>query len=140
MIGTGPLEASVRRFIQSNGLEEEIRCVGAVSDVSSYYAAATHLISCSTNEGLPLTFFEAKMAGLSILSTPSGGGSEIFDTQDHELLSFSEEEFERALFKILSTAPPTLEMRRTIQSKSSWMTTEVSAKQYYALLTRLVSN
>ena len=123
-----------------NGLEEEIRFVGAVSDVSSYYAAATHLVSCSTNEGLPLTFFEAKMAGLSILATPSGGGSEICDAQDHELLSFSEEEFEQALFKILSAAPPTLEMRRTIQSKSSWMTTEVCAKQYYALLAQLASS
>jgi glycosyltransferase involved in cell wall biosynthesis len=139
IVGSGPLETTVRRFIQINNLEKVISYVGSVNNVSNYYASATHLVSCSTNEGLPLTFFEAKLAGLSILATPSGGGAEIFDAQDQELMSFDEAEFEDALIKILSAPSPTLAMRRSIQANSSWMSTEHCAKQYYALLTRLVS-
>jgi hypothetical protein len=86
-----------------------------------------------------LTFFEAKLAGLSILATPSGGGSEIFASTDHELTSFDIEEFESALVNTFRTAPPTLEVRRGIQIRSSWMTTEQCAKRYYALLNNLLS-
>jgi hypothetical protein len=75
---------------------------------------------------------------MSILATPSGGGSEIFDSTDHELTSFDIEEFESALIKIFQTAPPNLEVRRGIQIRSSWMTTEQCAKRYYALLNDLI--
>ena len=139
IVGSGPLETSVRSFIQINNMEEQVKYVGAVSDVSTYYASATHLVSCSTNEGLPLTFFEAKLAGLSILATPSGGGAEIFDVHDRELTSFDEIDFEEALVEILSAPPPTVAMRRIIQANSSWMSAEQCAKQYYAVLSRLVS-
>ena len=139
IVGSGPLEASVRRFIEMNNMEEQVKYVGVVNDVSTHYASATHLVSCSTNEGLPLTFFEAKLAGLSILATPSGGGAEIFDVHDRELTSFDENEFEEALVEILSAPPPTVAMRRIIQANSSWMSAEQCAKQYYAVLSRLVS-
>jgi glycosyltransferase involved in cell wall biosynthesis len=139
IVGSGPLEASVRKFIQLNNMEEEVRYVGAVEDVSIFYASATHLVSCSTNEGLPLTFFEAKLAGLSILATPSGGGAEIFDDQDEELLSFDEVDFENALFKILNAPPPTPAMRMGIRASSAWMSVEHCAKNYYSLLARFVS-
>lgn len=139
IVGSGPLEASVRRFIQMNKMEEQVRYIGAVSDVSTYYASATHLVSCSTNEGLPLTFFEAKLAGLSILATPSGGGAEVFDDQDQELMSFDEVEFENALFKILNSPPPTLATRMAIRASSTWMSVEHCAEHYYALLASLFS-
>jgi glycosyltransferase involved in cell wall biosynthesis len=138
IVGSGPLESQVKSFINTHSLETLVDYVGLQLDVSPYLLSATHLISSSTNEGLPLTFFEAKLAGLSILATPSGGGSEIFDSTDHELTSFDTEEFEGALINIFQTAPPTLEVRRGIQIRSSWMTTEQCAKRYYALLNDLI--
>ena len=140
IVGSGPLEASVRRFIQMNNMEQEVRYVGAVDDVSTYYASATHLVSCSTNEGLPLTFFEAKLSGLSILATPSGGGSEIFDSQDQELMSFDEVEFEDALIRILSSPPPSLTVRKKIQSNSSWMNADQCANLYYTFISKLAAD
>jgi glycosyltransferase involved in cell wall biosynthesis len=140
MVGSGPLENVVREFIRKNNLGETIHFVGAQDNVSKYFSAATHLVSCSTNEGLPLTFFEAKLAGLSILATPSGGGNEIFEDEDLELKTFSEVEFELALLRILSTTPPSLETRRIIQSRSKWMSSEESAKRYYFEISRLLSS
>jgi glycosyltransferase involved in cell wall biosynthesis len=139
VVGSGPLQASVNDFVHTNNLEEVVRCVGLVDNVSEYYASSTHLVSCSTNEGLPLTFFEAKLAGLSILATPSGGGAEIFGKEDVLLKSFGEDEFESALLRILSSPAPSLDIRREIQSKSQWMSAEQCAEHYYALLTQLFS-
>jgi glycosyltransferase involved in cell wall biosynthesis len=139
IVGAGPLEDQVRDFVLANRLEEIVDYVGLQLDVAPYLLSATHLISSSTNEGLPLTFFEAKLSGLSILATPSGGGSEIFDSRDRELSSFEAEEFERALIDIFQTAPPALEVRREIQIRSSWMTTEQCAKRFYELLIDLLS-
>jgi glycosyltransferase involved in cell wall biosynthesis len=139
IVGSGPLEDQVRSFIHTHNLETVVDYVGLQLDVTPYLLTATHLVSTSTNEGLPLTFFEAKLSGLTILATPSGGGSEIFDSNDHELSSFVAEEFENALIKIFHTAPPTIEVRRGIQTRSSWMTTEQCARKYYLLLNDVLS-
>lgn len=134
IVGSGNLEGELIQFLETHDLKKYVNYVGSQENVTPYFAAATHLISCSTNEGLPLTFFEAKLAGLSILSTPSGGGSEIFDEEDIELKSFDEVEFETALTQILTSPPPTLEKRKLIQAKSKWMNSEEGAKLYYSLL------
>ena len=139
VVGQGELERELIEFIEVNKLEKYVTYVGPKEDVAPYFAAATHLVSCSTNEGLPLTFFEAKLAGLSILSTPSGGGSEIFDQEDIELKSFGEAEFESALMNILISQPPTLEQRNSIRSKSQWMNSEDGAKRYYSAISDLLS-
>lgn len=139
IVGSGPLGKKVEEFILTHNLQTVVRFVGEQMNVAPYLLASTHLVSSSTNEGLPLTFFEAKLAGLAILATPSGGGVEIFDSHDRELKSFDETEFEDALIEIFSTPPQSLAMRKKIQADSSWMSAERCAKQYYALLTRLFS-
>jgi len=101
--------------------------------------SSTHLLSASTNEGLPLTFFEAKLAGLAIIATPSGGGSEIFGPEDRELRSFKEEEFEEALISVLAMPSPSLEERQKIQSNSYWMRASECSIKYYALLRELLT-
>ena len=140
IVGTGPLESEVENFIRVNRMERIVNFVGLQLDVAPFFESATHLVSCSTNEGLPLTFFEAKLAGLQIVSTPSGGGAEIFGDEDLELSSFDESEFERALVKIFTGPPTTLEMRKGIQLRSQWMSAEQGAKRYYELLNTLLSN
>jgi glycosyltransferase involved in cell wall biosynthesis len=88
IVGEGPLMGSLSSYISDNKLEKIVQLVGYQDDVSRFLLEATHLISVSHNEGLPISFFEAKLAGLRIVSTPSGGGSEIFDKFDYELRSF----------------------------------------------------
>jgi glycosyltransferase involved in cell wall biosynthesis len=139
IVGSGPLENELRDFVSRYDLEDFVCIAGRQINITPYLISATHLVSSSTNEGLPLAFFEAKLAGLAILATPSGGGAEIFDVEDQELESQSEEAFEAALEKILITPPPSLEERRQIQEKSSWMSAEQCAKDYYLVLSQLLS-
>lgn len=138
IVGNGPLESEVKDFIRDNKMERIVNFVGLQLDVAPFFESATHLVSCSTNEGLPLTFFEAKLAGLQIVSTPSGGGAEIFGDEDLELSSFDESEFERVLVKIFTGPPTTLEMRKRIQLRSQWMSAKQGAKRYYELLINLL--
>lgn len=138
MVGSGPLESSVKEFINTKNLSGLVNFVGSQMDVAPFYASATHLVSCSTNEGLPLTFFEAKLAGLSIVATPSGGGSEIFKEEDLELNSFDEHEFEEALIQIFESPPLDAKGRASIQEKSGWMSAEEGSKRYYSEVFRLL--
>ena len=140
IVGTGPLENELRNLIKINGLGKIVKLAGYQNDVAPFYAAATHLVSCSTNEGLPLTFYEAKLSGLSILATPSGGGNEIFTEDDLELKSFGEVEFEKALEGILNSTACTIKHREAIQSKSQWMSAKYSSQRYYSLINELLSN
>lgn len=139
IVGTGPLEKKVKEFVAEHGLGEVVSFVGRKSDVFPYYAKATHLVSCSTNEGLPLTFFEAKLSGLCIVATPSGGGSEIFSEEDFKLSSFDKEEFEQTLSEILVSVPPSGEERKRIRSQSQWMTAENGAQRYFFQIIELLS-
>ena len=140
IVGAGPLELDLKNFIVNNQLDGIVHFAGMQENVTPFYEAATHLVSCSTNEGLPLTFFEAKLAGLSILSTPSGGGREILGDEDYNLKSFDAEEFEEALLQILTSPPPSSKTRQTIQKKSKWMNSEEGAKRYYDLVSYLLSS
>ena len=138
IVGTGPLESEVREYIRLNDLSRVVNFVGLQTDLSRFYSSASHLISASTHEGLPITFFEAKLSGLCILSTPSGGGAEIFSEEDFELETFEAEEFEAAVMRILQNPAPNLEVRKSIQKKSSWMSVEQSSKKYHEYLYSLM--
>jgi glycosyltransferase involved in cell wall biosynthesis len=140
MIGSGPLKKQVQDFILAFDLTGTVRYVGEQQNVTPYLLSATHLISCSTNEGLPLTFFEAKLAGLTVISTPSGGGAEIFDSQDHELESFESGEFEDVLVSIFTTPTPTLQKRKKIQADSRWMNASECASKYYQLVLQALTS
>ena len=139
IVGGGPLEADIKEFISAHKLERIVNFVGKQKDVSPYYGAATHLVSCSTNEGLPLTFFEAKLAGLCIIATPSGGGSEILTSEDFQLESFDAKEFEAALLKIITLPLPSLDRRKAIREESAWMRTNECTDRFYEILSNFLS-
>lgn len=137
IVGSGNLEEDARKFVESRGLGEIVNVVGFQSDLLPFYKSATHLISASTTEGLPITFFEAKLSGLAILATPSGGGSEIFSDEDHELNGFNELEFEQALQRIFSSPTPDLQARKRIRDRSQWMSAQNGSEHFYSLIETL---
>jgi len=138
IVGTGPLEKEIRDYIEHNNLSRVVNFVGLQTELSNFYSSASHLVSASTHEGLPLTFFEAKLSGLCILSTPSGGGAEIFSEEDTELETFEADEFEAAVIRILQNPAPDVEMRMRIQEKSNWMSTAQCSKKYHEYLYSLI--
>jgi glycosyltransferase involved in cell wall biosynthesis len=136
IVGDGPLMNKLRSFVSENGLENIVEFTGFRVDVTDFLIDATHLISVSKNEGLPISFFEAKLTGVRIISTPSGGGNEIFDEFDHELPSFEVSDLVSHLKTILNEEISS-ESRGLIASNSLWMKAENCSKKYYDLLRSL---
>ena len=134
IVGGGPLFSDARELVSRYGLNAYITLTGQQSDVLPYLSQHNYLISCSENEGLPITFFEAKLAGLRIISTPSGGGSEIFDNNDFVTPGFSEYDFEAALALALTDPAPSLIERRATSQLAAWMSAESCSITYYKAL------
>jgi glycosyltransferase involved in cell wall biosynthesis len=136
-VGDGHLRISLETFVQENNLGEIVEFCGHKADVSPYLLQCTHLISVSSNEGLPISFFEAKLAGMRIISTPSGGGSEIFDSYDHELRTFDLPELVEHLSFVLGEKI-TGKSRLEIANNASWMTAKNCSVKYYKVLEDLL--
>lgn len=131
VVGDGPLLEDARKLVTNLGLEHYVNLVGQKSDVLPYLLEHSHLVSCSKSEGLPITFYEAKLIGLRIISTPSGGGPEIFGENDFVTSGFSEFEFESALAKVLTDPVPTLTERIETSEAAAWMSAQLCTISYY---------
>ena len=137
IIGDGPLLKKAKDFAEVRGLVDYVTFAGEQADVVPFLLQHNYLVSCSENEGLPITFYEAKLAGLRIISTPSGGGNEVFDEKDVLTSGFSELEFEDALIKALTEPAPSMVERTRTASASAWMSAEMCSVSYYKTLLKV---
>jgi len=71
MFGTGELEQDCREFVDSHGLEEEVRILGRVprTHLPGYYAAADIFVSCALTDGTAVALLEAMAMGLPVVIT-----------------------------------------------------------------------
>lgn len=76
IIGTGPLDAVLRKEIAAGGLENKVRLLGGVDDLRPYYLGCGALVlpSVSTLEGFGIVQIEAMALGKPVVSSdlPSG--------------------------------------------------------------------
>jgi len=76
IIGTGPLDAALRREIAARGLEEKVRLLGRVDDLRPYYLGCDFFVlpSVTTLEGFGIVQIEAMALGKPVVSSdlPSG--------------------------------------------------------------------
>lgn len=81
MIGTGPLEAKLRRLAQSGGFGTHVRFVGrkSPSEVARFMQAADLLCVPSKQEGVPNVLLEGFACGLRAVATRVGGIPEVLD-------------------------------------------------------------
>jgi glycosyltransferase involved in cell wall biosynthesis len=81
LVGSGPLEASLRRKVRHLGLEERVRFEGAVGqdDIGRYYAEADLFCLPSFAEGVPVVLMEAMATGRPVVATRIAGVPELVD-------------------------------------------------------------
>jgi glycosyltransferase involved in cell wall biosynthesis len=134
LIGKGPLESEMVHFIAAHKLENIVEMCGYRDDLDSIYSGSEYLLSTSKFEGLPITFFEAKLHGLRIITTPSSGDFDILGSKDCVLQDFTLHSFVDALKCALEGGLLTKEDRTSIQNQNAWMQAESRAKVYYNLI------
>lgn len=131
IVGAGPLESKVKIFIENHGLESFVKLVGYSENLDPIYSNSEYLISTSKFEGLPITFFEAKLHGLKILTFPSSGDFDILGPEDVILKNFTEHELKLALMFALMKGVSSVSDRRQIQERNQWMLAKHCAVKYY---------
>jgi glycosyltransferase involved in cell wall biosynthesis len=73
LIGTGPLEASLRAEVRRRGLDRHVRFLGMRDDVLELLPALDLFVLGSRFEGLPIALLEAMAAGVPCVATRVGG-------------------------------------------------------------------
>ncbi len=89
IIGRGPLEGALERFIRQHGLQghvERVPWVAEVSGLAGHYRSARYLVCASTSEGGPRIVAEAMACGTPVVSTTVGVVPELIDDGRNGLL------------------------------------------------------
>jgi glycosyltransferase involved in cell wall biosynthesis len=73
LIGSGPLESTLREQAYSLGIAEGVRFLGVQSNVADYLNAADLFVLTSDTEGIPGVILEAGLLGLAVVATRVGG-------------------------------------------------------------------
>ena len=84
--GSGPLEGFVRRFIETNHLDEHIRLMGWYDDVVGLLAASDILCLPTLYEGAPVVVQEAMAAGCAVVASDVPGPQDLIDHRTTGLL------------------------------------------------------
>lgn len=80
VIGSGELEAELRREAAHLGIEGCVHFLGSRGDVREIMPHLDLLISASLWEGLPLVILEAMALGVSVVATDVSGSREVVET------------------------------------------------------------
>jgi glycosyltransferase involved in cell wall biosynthesis len=134
IVGAGPLESEVKNFIEKHELHSFVEFVGYSDNLDSIYSRSEYLVSSSKFEGLPISFFEAKLHGLKILTFPSSGDFDILGPEDIVLKNSTEHELKSALEVALMNGVCSASDRRQIQEQNQWMLAKRCAVKYYQLV------
>jgi len=77
IVGSGPLEETVRTTIRSEGIGDSVQLHSYIEDISDAYDMATVFCRPSYSEGLPLTMLEAMSSQVVPVVTDIAGVSEV---------------------------------------------------------------
>jgi glycosyltransferase involved in cell wall biosynthesis len=77
IVGTGPLEESLKMKARVLGIESYVHFTGFVEDLEGIWKALDIFVTTSLSEGLPLAVLEAMAMGKPVVATAVGGVREI---------------------------------------------------------------
>jgi len=104
IIGDGPLRTELESLTTNLGLQNNIKFLGARSDIAELLGVMDVFVLCSFSEGLSLTLIEACAAAKPIVATNVGGNAEIVKHESNGLLVPSDqpEDLAKAVLEILT--------------------------------------
>ncbi len=117
LIGTGPLEASLRQQIQALNLKHSVTLAGGLNQdaVRKILATADIFALSSFAEGLPVVLMEALLAGIPCVTTQITGIPELIQHQQQGFLvpAGNAQAFANALFACLADLPKAQQMAQS---------------------------
>jgi len=139
-IGSGPTFKEAQDLVHELDLGDIFKLHGYQDNPHEFMETSDVLVSYSKYEGLPLTFYEAKLMGMRILTTPAGGCAEILDEHDILMHSFDIQEFIEKILSLLRAESKSRMNRATIADKSRRFDSSITSPAYYQIIRELVSN
>lgn len=104
LIGSGELEAKIKKQVSELHLEKYVRFLGSISDVSDYYKVMDLFLLPSLYEGLPVVSIEAQATGIpTILSSNIDKDSVILETTKSLNLNLSDDIWVENMEELLCT-------------------------------------
>lgn len=82
IVGSGPLEQTLIKLAKDIGIYRNISLVGWEKNLDSYYKTANIFLQTSLFEGYGMSFIEAGLSNLPIISTPVGVATEFEDGKE----------------------------------------------------------
>ena len=82
IVGTGPLEQTLKNQAEKMGLRDKVIFEGWKEDLAPYYLTASAYIQTSKFEGYGLSLIEAGLSGLPVVTTPVGIAQELENGHD----------------------------------------------------------
>jgi glycosyltransferase involved in cell wall biosynthesis len=85
-VGIQNCEAELRRFVQINALESNVRFTGSVNNVYQYLQASDLFVFPTEREAFGISVIEALSCGLPVVTTATGGIRDIVTDRDNALV------------------------------------------------------
>ncbi|MDO4467699.1 MAG: glycosyltransferase family 4 protein [Bacillota bacterium] len=86
LAGNGPEEEHLRQVIRQQGLENNVKLLGYVTNLQDYQHITDISLSCSKREGLPLNIVEAMLSGSPVVASINRGHRELIHTRENGFL------------------------------------------------------
>ncbi|MFA7291774.1 MAG: glycosyltransferase [Rhodocyclaceae bacterium] len=77
IVGSGPLEAALRRQIADSGIGDRVRLLGQVPNVRGLFSAFDLFVLSSDHEPFGMVLLEAMAANVPVIATACGGAPEV---------------------------------------------------------------
>lgn len=79
LIGTGPEQARLEKFVSENGLASHVHFIGYRTDMLSIYNSLDLVVQSSYTEGMPNVVLEALLMEVPVIASDVGGTAEVMD-------------------------------------------------------------
>jgi glycosyltransferase involved in cell wall biosynthesis len=139
IVGDGPIRQILEQAIRSSLVSDLVSLQPSTKEVGALMSAADWLIIASTNEGGPLTAYEASLAGTRIASTKVGAVPAVIkgDPFSFTVDGHGVEELNSLLRQAIEMGPCGKQERQERKSHSDKWSTRANSEHWYRILSEL---
>lgn len=137
VIGIGDLEAEVQQLVAEENLQDNVHCLGFMSNPYGILKNSKVMLMTSRWEGTPMCALEAMALGVPIVSTPTDGLCELVENGKTGYLSDEDGALIRACVEIVNEPDRWMELSAATKARSEEM---MNIENYRSTLLNVYDN